>query len=718
MREQLMQYEDCYVRLDGGGAVTIGNAKLERRYRVADGRLLTVGLRDKHAGGGEWLAETPSEAIALPWLGSAAETAAVSARVDDEAGLTRPRLLVAIDLAYPEQQTLVRWESRICPGSPWIGQECQVRRLEREEQPAGRLVWTSEALAEDGGAQGAGQEEERLDNEEHAKAREREDRIDALALRALHCRYRTVALRDVTDRNNNLVGGETGLLYPNERRAHRGNVLVLERTLEPGGLLVIKEGPTALAHLQDTGADFRFAGLLLTVCGSGLSDAAGFAEEEGDAFIRAYGTVVGVCDGSRYGALAVLRDYEARKRVYRAERDYTLMSNTWGDRSRDGRVNEAFMTGELAQAGRLGLTHVQIDDGWQKGTTANSVVAGGVWSDGYYAADPQFWGAHPERLPGGLAPLAARAAEAGVKLGLWFSPDGTDDYAAWTRDAETLLRLHRDYAVEHFKLDGIRIGSKLAETRLHRMMRRVARESDGAVCFNLDATSGVRLGYYRHMEHGCLFLENRYTDSGSYYPHWTLRNLWQLAPYVPTRRLQAELLNVQRNEARYGDDPLAPAACGLLYGFMVTIMANPLVWMETTGLSAEEAERLAAAVRLVRPHHTAMLDGHVLPIGEEPSGVSWTGLQSITGPDEGYLLVFRELTDRAEGRLRLWQTDGAPLALRCVARLEARERLVDGAGEPPLRAEADSDGRYAFVLPGPLTCALYRYGTEAQELLT
>ena len=58
-------------------------------------------------------------------------------------------------------------------------------------------------------------------------------------------------------------------------------------------------------------------------------------------------------------------------------------------------------------------------------------------------------------------------------------------------------------------------------------------------------------GYHYFAEYGNIFLENRYTDWGNYYPHHTLRNLWHLSRYVPPERLQIEDTNEQ-------DDPDRP----------------------------------------------------------------------------------------------------------------------------------------------------------------
>ena len=55
--------------------------------------------------------------------------------------------------------------------------------------------------------------------------------------------------------------------------------------------------------------------------------------------------------------------------------------------------------------------------------------------------------------------------------------------------------------------------------------------------FNLDATAGRRAGYHMLNRYGNIFLENRYTDWGNYYPYHTLRNLWMLSKYVPAEIL-------------------------------------------------------------------------------------------------------------------------------------------------------------------------------------
>ena len=64
------------------------------------------------------------------------------------------------------------------------------------------------------------------------------------------------------------------------------------------------------------------------------------------------------------------------------QRHALLLSNTWGDRNRDARVCETFVLQEIDRAAALGLDTVQIDDGWQKGTTVNSARPLGGWRIG------------------------------------------------------------------------------------------------------------------------------------------------------------------------------------------------------------------------------------------------------------------------------------------------------------------------------------------------
>lgn len=124
-----------------------------------------------------------------------------------------------------------------------------------------------------------------------------------------------------------------------------------------------------------------------------------------------------------------------------------------------------------------------------------------------------------------------------------------------------------------FKIDGLTIPTKRAEVNLRNLFDKVLAETGDKVMFNLDATASRRAGYHFFGEYGNIFLENRYTDWGNYYPYWTLRNLWMLAKYVPAEKLQIEFLNKWRNTEKYGNEPFAPKHYSFEYLF-ATAMAG------------------------------------------------------------------------------------------------------------------------------------------------
>lgn len=84
------------------------------------------------------------------------------------------------------------------------------------------------------------------------------------------------------------------------------------------------------------------------------------------------------------------------------------------------------MAREIEAAARLHADVVQIDDGWQKGITANSIESGGAGAwDGFWASDPQFWDVDRRRFPEGLKLLCEHARHKGLRVGLWFAPDSS-----------------------------------------------------------------------------------------------------------------------------------------------------------------------------------------------------------------------------------------------------------------------------------------------------
>ena len=258
------------------------------------------------------------------------------------------------------------------------------------------------------------------------------------------------------------------------------------------------------------------------------------------------------------------------------------------------------------------------------------------------------------KFPDGLQPLAARAADRGLGLGLWFAPDSVDDFANWEKDVAQLLALHRGLGVCHFKIDGVHAPNARAQANLTSLLGTVLRDSEARVAFDLDVTAQLRPGYFGLLGTGPLFVENRYTDWHHYWPHQTLRNLWHLAWWVDPRRLRMEFLNQARNEERYPDDPLAPSRYAPDALFATVFFANPLGWFEVSTLPASYFARVAPLVSTWKRVRDELFAGTIVPLGAAPDGVSWTGFASVA--DEGrsaLVLAFRGLGATPTGRLAL-----------------------------------------------------------------
>ncbi|WP_217452105.1 hypothetical protein [Mucilaginibacter humi] len=57
--------------------------------------------------------------------------------------------------------------------------------------------------------------------------------------------------------------------------------------------------------------------------------------------------------------------------------------------------------------------------------------------------------------------------------------------------------------------------------------------------------------------------------------------------------------------------------------------------------------------------------GQIFPIGDQPSGTSWTGFQSIKN-DEGYLLIIRELNKENSATIQTFLPAGKKVSFKKV----------------------------------------------------
>ena len=465
------------------------------------------------------------------------------------------------------------------------------------------------------------------------------DIIDRIFHAGRHVRLDHVRFFDRTDHIDSLVREERAYLYHAEERFD-GNLFFFTDPTVGETCMIQKEAPSAAAHLNRISSDVRASSAQFSVLGSGID----YSNLSPAGFTAGYPVTVALCssDACAHTARAVYTEDCGGFTPF-------IMSNTWGDRSRDSAVCEEFLLREIDCAAEMGVDIVQIDDGWQKGRSANSAsVTNGIWNGGFWESDPEFWTPDPEKFPSSFGPICRYAYERGIALGLWFSPDAYQDYANWQRDAEILLGFYRMYGIRHFKLDGMSIHSKTGEKNFLRMCFRLMMESEGRIAFQMDITNDYRPGWFYEKDLGTLFVENRYTDWGNYFPHNTLRNLWQTAKYVPAGKLLYEVLNLRRNADKYlledgTPDLLAPQGYDPDYVFASVMVSNPLIWCEMQHLSEEDRASLAGIIAEYKLRRDDFIE--VIPAGDCPDGFSLTGFY-IRGAEHDYYIGLRELCER------------------------------------------------------------------------
>ncbi|MBD5233335.1 MAG: alpha-galactosidase [Bacteroidales bacterium] len=656
----------CY-SIQDGDTLRMGNDAIERVFLWNNGHLITCRITDKQSGKSISTAARQPDFVINRSEPSDGKMTVVDLPSD---GIRPDRTVVTI--SYRLGDLDVERIYRLYDGVPAIAVDTRLRGTmsgvaEREVNAADRS---------------------NIEHAEDMKVKPVTAVLDRLSLPGNHWHGRAVEFRDITDWNNNLVDVRDFITY--RKTTYRGNILTVTDGEEGGGFVFLKEAPCS-------GVQLAYKGDFISDFGSFMVTGIGVTEDDvtPDKWTSTYSSVLCTHGGGELEALKALRAYQKQCRLLDPDRDEMVMMNTWGDRSQDAKVNEAFCLAELDRAAKMGISLFQIDDGWQAGKSPNSATAGGSFKDIY--ANASYWTPDPVKYPRGLAPIVERGRELGIEIGLWFNPSVQNDFADWEKDAATIVGLWRDYGIRMFKIDGLTITSKKGEENLRRLFDRVLADTENAVMFNLDATASRRGGYHYFNEYGNIFLENRYTDWGNYFPYWTLRNLWLLSRYVPAEKLQIEFLNKWRNTDQYAGDKYAPANYDFDYIFATTMAGQPLAWMEAANLP-DEAFSIKPLVDAYRAVQHDFHSGTILPVGSEPSGSSWTGFQSITGDNEGYLLIYRELNDEPEGCIETWLPEGKTVQLTHV--------LGNGKDR---RVKAGPDGRIKCRIDRPNDFVMYKY---------
>ena len=350
------------------------------------------------------------------------------------------------------------------------------------------------------------------------------------------------------------------------------------------------------------------------------------------------------------------------------------MSNTWGDRNGRARVCEEFIRKEIGAAGEIGIDVMQIDDGWQAGNTIYPKQVDERKNQIFF---DRYWDLNTDRFPNGIKPLADLAKEAGIKLGIWFAPSSHNCFAKIERDKAELCKLYREFGARFFKLDMYQASDKVHTDKMLELLSHIYSLGDD-VSVQMDVTRYERLNYLCGREYGTIFVENRYTSGVyNYYPHRALRNLWSISRYIPASRFQFELVNPDLPGASYGsNDPFAPNLYDMDYLFASVMLSNPLFWMELQFLGENRRRELAPLLSIWKEHRELLASADVMPIGDRPSGRSFTGFSISAKNGENYLLLFREVTDEDTGAFRLPVSYHRAEILACNSEISIENRSL------------------------------------------
>lgn len=669
--------ETCRAVLKGDTLV-IENQFIARSYSWNNGNLITRSLTDKKAGH-TWQITSTKPDLSLPGQSEKAQRATFKAKVIPQTSVAYEHL--EAEITYTLDELEVKRVFRVYP-------TCAVIACDLYFKGKSTAVWlqtdTNQA------------DMVNLEKLTASNAGSTMPVLENVVLPGKHWAIDAVEFFDITDRFNNLVREVNALSYrPN---LYRGNLLFAHDKLTDNGLILLKEAPASHVQLAYPGGDFLTEYGTFKLVGAGISPADLHPTE----WRRAYGFATGVYAGNVQNRDRVLREYQSQLRLMKPDRDEMVLMNTWGDRGQETRVSEKFAVEELEAGAKLGITHFQIDAGWQTSHTTDSVYRWNSLTNIWKSKD--FWVPRPSRFPNGFGPVIKKGKELGIEVCLWFNPSGDNSNEHWEKDANVLIDFYKQYGIRTFKIDGVNLPNKLAEVNFRKFLDKVSLETDYNVVFNLDVTAYRRGGYHYLNTYGNIFLENRYTDWTNYYPYTTLRNLWMLSKYVPAQNLQIEFLNKWRSTDKYEpNDAFAPKNYSFDYLFAITMMAQPLAWFEATRLPAA-ALPTGKLIRTYRQHSANIHAGHIFPIGNQPDGKQWTGFQSIVNDKEGFLLVFREDNPDARKAVLTRLPAGKQIRLQPVAGAgKATEVTVSATGDVPLS------------LPTPNSFALYRYTVQGQN---
>ncbi len=565
---------------------------------------------------------------------------ALSAVVNDDEGFTGKHVAVRARIAYRDLGFLAQWSVWAYPGAPGLRTHLSLRRIDgatTPEPPSGQ-------------------------------GQPADTRVDRVPIGAGPCRRRLLGYyNDTQHRNDTYLDllKEHVIAHPLRGREWCDWASAACVEDDAGGIALVKESHKCVNQPGHATGGFvcdETDGLSCTGWGLHVD------EVSADAFTPAWATWCLVWSGGDLQREIAFKSFDAVRYPIDPRRDIHVQANTWGstDNGRDARraACQGSVLAEIDACADLGVDILQIDDGWQ-------VPPGHPhWDPGANG-----WRPHPEAHPGGWAPVRARAAERGVKLGLW-AP-------AMSISGDDLKASHTEGGFVQYKLDFARLAGRAEIEALMRKVRDFIAWTGHRVRVNWDVTeNAARYGYFFAREYGPIYLENRKPvrpPSVVYRPHTVLRDLWQAAKYLNLHRFQCTIQNVDRVDRQRSDAHLHSHG----YATAIALMGVPLLFQELKYLSKQARDDIRRLLGVYKAHREAIYRGIVHPLGAKPDNARWSGFQCHLDDDTGgYLLIFRERCNtEATGTLDLGWVRPGTLALTDLLTGRRRQAPVgrDGA---------------------------------------
>lgn len=184
--------------------------------------------------------------------------------------------------------------------------------------------------------------------------------LDQVSLYGKHWKLDLIEFTDNSDSHNTFVKQHSETAY--NENIYKGNILFFGNMEDDLGLFFLKESPLAPSQTAYPGADFIVKFGEVKTIGIGLVA----SDVQSDEWIKTYGIVFGVSANDELSQLKALHKYHKSKRRQEASKEEMITMNTWGDRGSLERLTEDFCFKQIDACAKLGISHFQLDWGWQE----------------------------------------------------------------------------------------------------------------------------------------------------------------------------------------------------------------------------------------------------------------------------------------------------------------------------------------------------------------